>query len=246
VDKLIIYKGGGYDGCFWEYNAALSRDGKLYNIYTSGRAGIPGFNGSKIDVLEKSEEVDAAIKHAMGEEGWEVCLDVQADIDGLTKRLPANFVKCILGRVTDITDLRYEVLCSLCDVYIGVDEAELSDAHGCGGLMSCCDDFVCDECVSSHTCDVCNCRYDDTEFVGGACPECVRGALKLVPSIQSQVEILEHAINIGETQLQSMCEIFPDRAAKLKTMHRYNARMFEGTIAKLVGEAVELFKDRSW
>jgi len=38
---LVMYQGGGYDGCFWEWNFfAFDRDGKFFNIFTSGRDGV--------------------------------------------------------------------------------------------------------------------------------------------------------------------------------------------------------------
>jgi len=38
---LVLYQGGGYDGCFWEYNFFyFDSTGKFHNIFTSGYAGI--------------------------------------------------------------------------------------------------------------------------------------------------------------------------------------------------------------
>ncbi len=41
-NKLLFYKGGGYDGCFWEWNFCLwDADGKWHNLFTSGCTGEP-------------------------------------------------------------------------------------------------------------------------------------------------------------------------------------------------------------
>lgn len=38
---LVQYKGGGYDGCFWEWNFFLfDSKGKFHNLYSSGYKGI--------------------------------------------------------------------------------------------------------------------------------------------------------------------------------------------------------------
>jgi hypothetical protein len=40
-NKLIQYKGGGYDGCFWEWNFCLfDGRGKFHNLKSTGRNGI--------------------------------------------------------------------------------------------------------------------------------------------------------------------------------------------------------------
>lgn len=42
IDTLIQYKGGGYDGCFWEWNYAyFDQNGVFYSLFHSGRMGCP-------------------------------------------------------------------------------------------------------------------------------------------------------------------------------------------------------------
>ena len=42
VDTIVQYKGGGYDGCFWEWNYAYyDRNGVFHSLYHSGRSGCP-------------------------------------------------------------------------------------------------------------------------------------------------------------------------------------------------------------
>ena len=44
LDRLVQYKGGGYEGCFWEWNFAIIRppewDKQFLNIHSSGRNGV--------------------------------------------------------------------------------------------------------------------------------------------------------------------------------------------------------------
>lgn len=40
TDTLVCYQGGGYDGCFWEWNYAfLDKTGKFHDLMSSGRNG---------------------------------------------------------------------------------------------------------------------------------------------------------------------------------------------------------------
>ena len=39
-NTLVAYKGGGYDGCFWEWNYAyIDKSGEFHSIFASGRNG---------------------------------------------------------------------------------------------------------------------------------------------------------------------------------------------------------------
>ena len=39
-NTLVQYKGGGYDGCFWEWNFCyFDKDGVWHDIFSSGRRG---------------------------------------------------------------------------------------------------------------------------------------------------------------------------------------------------------------
>lgn len=42
VDTIVQYRGGGYDGCFWEWNYAyFDKRGVFYSLFHSGRDGCP-------------------------------------------------------------------------------------------------------------------------------------------------------------------------------------------------------------
>lgn len=38
-DGLYVYRGGGYDGCIWEMNAAAVRSGEFFDLHSSGSMG---------------------------------------------------------------------------------------------------------------------------------------------------------------------------------------------------------------
>lgn len=37
--KILIFQGGGYDGCFWEWNAIVFEAGNVIKSLVSGRTG---------------------------------------------------------------------------------------------------------------------------------------------------------------------------------------------------------------
>ena len=54
-NKLMLYRGGGYSGCFWEWNYCFwDGNGEWFNIYSSGKDGIE----SEKAALEYAESID--------------------------------------------------------------------------------------------------------------------------------------------------------------------------------------------
>lgn len=56
TDTLVCYKGGGYDGCFWEWNFAFfDKQGKFHDLFSSGSGGCTAEN-ELTDYLNGDEE----------------------------------------------------------------------------------------------------------------------------------------------------------------------------------------------
>ena len=55
---LVEYKGGGYSGCFWEWNYFLfDNDGDFFNLFSSGYKGI-GTKEKAIEMLNQNDRKD--------------------------------------------------------------------------------------------------------------------------------------------------------------------------------------------
>lgn len=44
---LVEYQGGGYEGCFWEWNYFLISSGQFYNLHATGRKGITAMEAAR-------------------------------------------------------------------------------------------------------------------------------------------------------------------------------------------------------
>lgn len=149
--KLVQYAGGGYDGCFWEWNFFYwDTNGVFHNLMTTGTMGVKNEKRAKELVEKKGYYVLGECEHI-------VC-DMQSPTDKHQFAIATNnsLVASIARQVNDIensdclfaycsdcdtriypkTDARFE-----CDVYFNPDSSG--------------DDCYCYECDSNHTCHNC-------------------------------------------------------------------------------------------
>ena len=67
---LVQYQGGGYDGCFWEWNFFfIDKDEKFHDIFSSGREGIT--NQKNADELLVSGKDHVYQYDITTKKGWE-------------------------------------------------------------------------------------------------------------------------------------------------------------------------------
>ncbi len=58
-NSLVAYKGGGYDGCIWEWNYVfIDEKGEFHDIYSSGVAGCKTYDKLKKLYAEHPEDFD--------------------------------------------------------------------------------------------------------------------------------------------------------------------------------------------
>lgn len=154
---LVQYHGGGYDGCFWEWNFFyIDAEGEFHCIEATGRAGC--------DTAEKADAMLA------DDDGHVYAYDVTHDyeIAAFAKESNAVHVLGVLNWFNEYNtyspeNIEFFAICTECGGHItwGNDgEAMLESWHGCGGIASTADDLLCSDCYSMGTCGVCN------EYVG--------------------------------------------------------------------------------
>lgn len=148
---LVQYQGGGYEGCFWEWNFFyISKSGEFFNIFSSGRAGIESLGDA-----EKTMKEDEPYIYNMGLEEEIKSFATESNVVNITG---------VLQFFEDHPELEVEffVLCSGCGAYItDQDDIQLENWHGCGGIESTADKLLCPECYMNGTCDCC------CDYVGG-------------------------------------------------------------------------------
>lgn len=148
---LVQYRGGGYDGCFWEWNYFyIDKDGNFHDIQSSGRAGIR--NKAELYVLDLSDE-DVYV--------YDVT-DVK-DIEMFSKECNVVNITGVLQWFEDNPQdgIEFFAVCSVCSEHIETcEDIHLEEWHGCGGIASTADVLLCSGC---YACGVCGCC---DEYVG--------------------------------------------------------------------------------
>lgn len=158
---LVQYHGGGYDGCFWEWNFFyIDKEGMFHDIFSSGRSGI--VNQDQALELIAEESTHTYIYH----------LDNKEEIESFVNESNPVNILGVLEWFDKYNDLSIEIfaICSECEQKIEYsDGLTLENWHGCGGIMSSADKLLCSECYCLGECGCCG-EYvgkDDIFWTGG-------------------------------------------------------------------------------
>jgi hypothetical protein len=157
--KLIQYKGGGYDGCFWEWNYCLLVDNKFEDLKSSGWRAIK----SKSDLLSRYRRKRESFG---GQEFYVYDLLKKADCDEFTGSTIADHAAPIAALVNEAMGKPVLTLsCSYCEADIEPMQSKHEDYpqffhdeqnyHGNGGVGIVFDHVLCENCYL-NSCSKCN------------------------------------------------------------------------------------------
>lgn len=179
---LIMYKGGGYDGCFWEWNFALwDENGEFEPLLTTGNAGCSqehdllelmlrskrcgNFYAAALDDnLIGTAITSKMIKKRLKAIGWwrdslRVIIKIEPvhleSLESFATETNEGLIKQIAGDVRDITGTEIPVKCDYCDELGPATEASNTGCSGAGGLATKFTGWICDNCRSANTCNCC-------------------------------------------------------------------------------------------
>lgn len=156
---LVQYQGGGYDGCFWEWNFFyIDAEGEFHDIQSSGRAGCS--TAEQADKL-LAEEANASIDDYDGPPIHTYDITKTDDIETFSSESNAVHVLDVLKWFNwyNDPDIEFFAICTECNENI-FEDGTLEDYHGCGGIAMTADALICPDCYSMGTCGCCN------EYVG--------------------------------------------------------------------------------
>lgn len=137
---LVMYKGGGYDGCFWEWNFCFwDSEGEWHDLYSSGRDGI-----------ETEDEMLIALTEDDSNINYIVNITNEKDIAYWTKEFNASLVLRIAEILNDDYYYEIELPCKECGNLSEPEYMHYVDKYT----------LVCEDCYCSGGCVACN------EFVG--------------------------------------------------------------------------------
>lgn len=142
-EPFIIFKGGGYSGCFWEWNVISLKLVEPYRfnkaipreVNVSGRAGDRVFEAFK-------KSVSAGVRAAKDEGDFEIVHTLK-DWVKVNDDFNKGFVRSI-GRALDL-----ECKCDRCGDWFGPDEIYHTGYRGDGGIGVQFDDNHCYECADA-------------------------------------------------------------------------------------------------
>jgi len=141
---LIQYKGGGYDGCFWEWNYAVVVDGEFHDIYSGGRKGC-----------KTREDMDAFIKDARAIDYWLYDIYSKEELAEFAKESNEGHVISVAQFLTKF-DIAVYIECDLCGKNIKAANCIPGGYKGAGGIAMQATEAICATCQIEKRCDRCD------------------------------------------------------------------------------------------
>ncbi len=164
-NTLVQYKGGCYEGCYWEYNFFLyDNEGKFHNLYSSGIYGC------------KTEQEAQQVVNQQGpyiEKGDVEFIDItdEKQIDKFQSENNVGFVIKVVQKINKIYgENKIWCTCDFCGekIYTG---GEVEGFRGAGGIQIIATQKICDSCYSLHTCGYCGEFWEEIKDVDKCHPE---------------------------------------------------------------------------
>lgn len=163
-NTLVQYKGGGYDGCIWEWNwLYFDEMGKFHDIYSSGvhRAKTEGQARNMLDAGEDLYLYDLA----------------NGGLEELNRECHAESVVAIAEWLGKNVNLDVLVTCNMCGNQVDAEDIVLTDFQKDGGIVYTYHGKICSPCHSLGSCEHCGkyCGEGNLTEIEGEwyCPYCV-------------------------------------------------------------------------
>lgn len=179
INTLVEYKGGGYDGCFWEWNYAFIDKGQFYDIFSSGYAGCKTKEQLYARVLRNKELEENSdfflYKIRKKSEENEIIHFIKnsslANVYGVATWFYANFGLADENKREQQFKLIIE--CSICSEKNFIAEMKLEGMYGIGGIAVDHKLIVCYDCIEKNTCEKCHSFFEDRDnFKNDVCEYC--------------------------------------------------------------------------
>jgi len=190
-NKLLCYRGGGYDGCCWEWNFGyFDNEAKFHSIYASGYAGIHEEDKAYAEASEIRREMAECRRTNQAcdvNSGDLLDLNLCSSMVALDRRYVWDFVRiCLIeleasGLLGKKAQLNLHAFCDKCGREVHACDIE-DEMHGVDVISAtgrCSGPFfhsskVCNDCYGLGCCRACleignSDPYDDDLYEGGYC-----------------------------------------------------------------------------
>jgi hypothetical protein len=170
---LIAYKGGGYDGCSWEWNYAyVDEHGEYHDIFSSGYRGCP----TAAEFLDTDwSKGDVVVTDTTSAEELQEFVDTECVRGVLT---------CATWFAENEPTVKFNAKCDCCEKRFDASKGIGEGYHGGGGISIVAGDIICEDCQSAYTCSGCNefmgkdHKFGETDHLSHACEYCVADAAR--------------------------------------------------------------------
>ena len=186
---LVQYQGGGYDGCFWEWNYFyIDRQGMFHDIQSSGRAGI-----------DNKQDAQHLIHHN-ADSTYIYDMSSEQDIEVFCKESNIIHVTGVLDwfEAYNSPDVEFFAVCSECNCHITSDEIIIDENR-----------LFCDECYGTGGCPCCESYVGETEIVE-VNPDEHHGFDYICASCKEYHDEERGTENLEDIRHQSFCTGKPD------------------------------------
>ncbi len=163
---LVQYKGGGYDGCFWEWNFFLfDSKGKFHNLMSTGRCGIKT-KAEALEILNKTDIYSSPYTYKLTSKA--ALKEFSTETHNLLIKDISEAVNTIYKKPLITWD------CDLCGDTCSSPDSEMhfnpDEYHF--------ETKLCEDCLCSHTCGYCGAFEDEQDSLNvddeGRCKWCTK------------------------------------------------------------------------
>ena len=139
-NTLYQYKGGGYDGCFWEWNyAVIDDDGNFIDIYSSGHRGC-----------RSKKELAGYQPLAFGNGAYTYDLNDPVSLNEFVIYSNAGSVVAVAKIIFTKLGIVMPAICYDCGNTGPAHEMYATKFRGAGGVVSVATKKVCPHCIEKH------------------------------------------------------------------------------------------------
>lgn len=262
-NKIIYWRGGGYDGCIWEPNMGFfDRDGEWHPVISTGSGALD----SAEDVLaEIAKENDPGVRdwEKFGIRAFPIDGDGGKCLEWLCANVRNDYVAVLADALCE-ADYSPLMKCAKCGEWFAPRDCTFRDVvtmmadagfyRGDGGIGTITDDVWCDDCRDVNRCEECGEIFDRDslsfreEFLCdwlGICPSCAWDILHLVAGENTVGDILdelEERIDGMSAELEKYLAAMKDGGTSdddLSELRRKNEETLGERRKALVNEARE-------
>ena len=146
---LVQYEGGGYEGCFWEWNFAyITPDSQFVNLASSGCNGC--------ETLEKLEAYYQRPWRKMQNTFFLYDLNDKKSLTEVPNELNVDHLIGVANKLKEAGyPIDFQPECSECESRFSIEGASPNSLGGDGGIHMSHREIICQECQESYTC--CDC-----------------------------------------------------------------------------------------